>query len=83
MEDNKNMPPIQQPAPNWNLATNMKCDKCGHDVFVSGAYLQRLSKLVAMTDRDMVRPVPVFACAKCGNVNEEFKLQPSAKKPDA
>jgi uncharacterized Zn finger protein len=58
---------------NWALAQTIKCEECGHDIFVSGVYLQKLSKLVAMTDKDMVRPVPTFSCAKCGHVNQDFR----------
>ena len=67
------MPPAP-PAPNWNLATNMECEECKNDTFIQAVNLQRLSKIVTATDKDMVRPIPVFACAKCGHVNKEFRI---------
>lgn len=67
----------QSAQPNWSLAKNVTCEECGHDIFIQGAYLQKLSKIMAATDRDVVRPVPTFVCAKCGHVNADFvpKLQ--------
>ena len=66
--------PIVNPRPDWSLATNMVCEECQNDTFIQAVNLQRLSKIVAVTDKDMVRPVPVFACSKCGHVNKEFRV---------
>ena len=61
--------------PNWSLAELQKCEECGHDVFISGVYLQKLSKIAAGTNKDVVRPVPTFACSKCGHVNSDLQIK--------
>ena len=66
---------------NWSLANNVIC-KCGCEVFVQGVYIQRLSKLVAMTPKDVVRPVPTFCCALCGEIPEGFGNPSKPKMPD-
>lgn len=73
MEDgNTNMPGINMPRPDWGLAQKLECEECGHDVFVQGIYLFKLSKIAAFSDKDMIKPKPTFACAKCGHVNKDF-----------
>lgn len=67
-------------ASDWSMANDVKCEECGHDIFVQGVYLQKLSKLIALTDKDMVRPIPTFCCAKCGHVNSEFAMKPAVVK---
>ena len=76
----ENTTPIPNAAPNWNLAETVKCEECGGTVFVQAVYLHKLSKLVAFTDKDMIRPTPTFACAKCGHVNKDFALRKSEDK---
>lgn len=60
----------------------INCEACGNDTFVEANYLRKVSKLLTGSPEDMVMPVPTFICAKCGNVNDNFKL-PDAKKPES
>jgi uncharacterized Zn finger protein len=48
------------------------CDECGHEVFIEGVILRKISRFVTGTAQDALMPIPVFTCAKCGHVNEQF-----------
>lgn len=48
------------------------CEKCGNNVFIEGMLLRKASRLLTGTSQDALIPIPVFACSKCGNVNDEF-----------
>jgi hypothetical protein len=52
--------------------TSVSCDECGHSVFHEGVLLRKISRFVTGTSQDALMPIPVFSCAKCGHVNEEF-----------
>jgi DNA-directed RNA polymerase subunit RPC12/RpoP len=48
------------------------CDECGHYAFQEVTLLRKVSRFVTGTAQDALIPIPVFACAKCGHINEEF-----------
>lgn len=48
------------------------CDKCGHDKFQLAFILERYSKIIMASDKDQISPLQVFACMKCGHVNDYF-----------
>lgn len=48
------------------------CEECGNSVFTEGVFLRKISRFVTGTAQDALMPIPVFACSKCGHVNEEF-----------
>jgi uncharacterized Zn finger protein len=50
----------------------MSCDECGNEVFQEGMILRKASRFLTGTAQDSIVPIPVFACSKCGHVNEEF-----------
>lgn len=52
--------------------TAIVCDACGHNVVQEGLILRKASRFLTGDALDSLVPVPVFACAKCGHVNEEF-----------
>ena len=56
------------------------CDECGHNVFQEGLMLRKASKFLTGTAQDALIPLPVFSCAKCGHVNEEFLPEPLKNK---
>jgi uncharacterized Zn finger protein len=64
--------PVPQPAQDWSLAKDIVCEECGNNTFVDAVMFKKLSKLAAGTDKDLVRPMPVPVCAKCGAVVKEF-----------
>ena len=62
------------------------CDSCNNDTFVEVNYLRRVSRLLTGTPQDLVLNIPVFACSKCGHINEAFRLQEKKKdqeKPES
>ena len=63
-----------------NNATMLKCDECEGIGFKQTILLHRISPLVSPSGQETIFPQPVFACEKCGHVNEAFKemqLQPN------
>jgi uncharacterized Zn finger protein len=58
----------------------LKCDNCGGESFIEALHLRRVSALLTGTGQPGVYPIPVFACTKCGHVNEEF-LPKEIKQP--
>ena len=48
------------------------CDECGHEVFIEGVMLRKISRFVTGTAQDALMSIPVFTCAKCGHVNDHF-----------
>ncbi len=70
---------------NINLedTTEITCDECGNNTFHEAVVLRSISRFITGTAQDGMMPIPVFACDKCGNVNERFmpKSQPSSGNP--
>jgi hypothetical protein len=52
--------------------TPVVCEKCGHEHFVNVNIIRKLSPMLSPTGQPALIPIPVFACAACGHVNEEF-----------
>ena len=52
--------------------TGAICEKCGNEVFIEGVMVRKASRFITGTSQDAIIPIPVFACSKCGYVNEEF-----------
>jgi len=50
----------------------LKCDECGNPAFQEVVLLRKASRFITGTSQDAMIPIPVFACSKCGHVNEEF-----------
>jgi uncharacterized Zn finger protein len=73
---------MNQKEINMNVALKdtlpIVCEECGNSVFTEGVLLRKISRFVTGTSQDALMPVPVFACSKCGHVNEEF--MPKDKK---
>ena len=61
---------------NMNVAlkdtTAITCEECGNEVFQEGVLLRKVSRFVTGTAQDVLMPIPVFACIKCGHVNADF-----------
>ncbi len=53
-------------------ANQMKCEKCENLTFKQTIMLHKLSALVSPNGQETIVPAAVFACEKCGHVNEEF-----------
>ena len=63
-----------------NLAdlTDIRCDKCGDVRFEPIYLMKKLSALLSPTGKEEIVPIgppvapPIFACYKCGHINESF-----------
>ena len=53
-------------------ATPIKCDNCGNSTFKQTLIISKLSALLSPNGQETIIPSAVFACEKCGHVNEEF-----------
>jgi uncharacterized Zn finger protein len=52
--------------------TAIECEKCNNNAFQEVLLLRKASRFITGTSQDAMIPIPVFACSKCGHVNEEF-----------
>ena len=48
------------------------CEKCENDTFNHVFKLRKLSALLSPTGQETMIPMQVFACAKCGHINDAF-----------
>ena len=64
----------QQPKMNIdiNQTTAEICEECENDTFTQVYKMRTLSKLLSPTGQETKIPIQVFACAKCGHINEGF-----------
>ena len=67
----------QQPQMNvdFTQTTGLSCDECKNETFSETFYIRKLSALLSPTGEESLIPVPTFACAKCGHVNEGLKAK--------
>jgi len=67
----------QQPQMNvdFNQTTSLECDKCKNETFTQVFYIRKLSALLSPSGEESLIPVPTFACAGCGHVNEGLKAK--------
>jgi uncharacterized Zn finger protein len=67
---------MSQQQMNMNISldktTELVCDECGNHSFQEVVLLRKASRFITGTTQDAMIPIPVFACSKCGHVNEEF-----------
>jgi len=53
---------------------NIKCEKCENENFKEITILKKVSRILTGTSNDNIIPFPTYSCAKCGHINEEFKI---------
>jgi len=65
---------MEQPQFNLDFSqtTAVVCEKCGHEHFTEVSLMRKLSPMLSPTGQPALIPIPVYSCAKCGHVNEEF-----------
>ena len=56
----------------FSKTTELKCEACGNPTFKQTLLLRKMSALVAPGGQEMIIPMQVFSCEKCGHVNKEF-----------
>ena len=64
----------QQPQMNidFSQTTAEVCEKCENDTFTQVYKMRKLSALLSPAGKPSMIPMPVFACAKCNNINSAF-----------
>ena len=67
----------EQPGLKVDLSqtTAVCCDACKHDVFIPAFKMRRMSALLSPHGKETMIPMQVFACAKCGYINEDFQTK--------
>ena len=64
----------EQPGLKVDLSqtTAVICEACGHDIFIPAFKMRKMSALLSPHGKETMIPMQVFACAKCGNINDDF-----------
>jgi uncharacterized Zn finger protein len=50
----------------------VKCDSCEHLYMKEVVHMRKVSGILTGTGQPSYIPIPLFACDKCGQVNQEF-----------
>ena len=61
-----------QPEIDFSMAETYTCEECGNDRFIVNYIIKKFSALVSPTGNEMLTPIQVFACSKCGHINSDF-----------
>ena len=69
MEMNREQPGLKV---DLSQTTAVSCEACGHDVFVPAFKMRKMSALLSPHGKETMIPMQVFACAKCGHINDDF-----------
>ena len=67
-----NDPNEQQMNIDFSQTTAEVCEKCENDTFQQVFRMRKLSALLSPAGKESMIPIQVFACTKCGNINEGF-----------
>ena len=64
----------QQPQMQVDLSqtTAEVCEKCENETFTQVFKMRKLSALLSPAGKETMIPMQVFACAKCGHINQDF-----------
>ena len=67
----------QQPQMNVDISQTVavSCEACKHDVFIPAFKMRKMSALLSPHGKETMIPMQVFACAKCGYINEDFQTK--------
>ena len=52
--------------------TAINCESCGNDTFIPSFKIRKMSALLSPHGQETMIPMQVFACAKCGHINDDF-----------
>ena len=67
-----NMPRMPRTGLDYANTDALKCEECESEVFQPAFLLRKVSALVSPTGKETIIPVQIFACIKCGHVNEDM-----------
>ena len=64
----------EQPGLNvdFSQTTAETCESCGNETFVQVYQMRKLSALLSPHGKETMIPINVFACNKCGHINDAF-----------
>ena len=64
----------EQPGLNvdFSQTTAEVCGSCGNDTFIPAFKMRKMSALLSPHGKETMIPMQVFACAKCGHINDDF-----------
>ena len=57
---------------NMSQTTAVTCESCEHDIFIPAFKIRKMSALLSPHGKETMIPMQVFACAKCGHINDDF-----------
>ena len=57
---------------NMSQTTAVTCESCKHDIFIPAFKIRKMSALLSPHGKETMIPMQVFACAKCGHINDAF-----------
>ena len=63
----------------FNQTTAEACEKCNNDTFIQVYRVRKLSALLSPAAKETLIPIQLFACSKCGHINDVF-LPPNAEE---
>ena len=52
--------------------TAVICGNCKNDTFIPAFKMRKMSALLSPHGKETMIPMQVFACAKCGHINDDF-----------
>ena len=66
-----NTPDLSQTL-DLSKATAINCEACDNSTFKQTLLISKMSALVSPNGQETIIPSAVFACEKCGHVNQQF-----------
>ena len=57
----------------FSKTSQIQCEACGGSTFKQTLLVRKMSALASPSGQEMIIPMAVFACEKCGHVNKEFE----------
>jgi Na+-translocating ferredoxin:NAD+ oxidoreductase RnfC subunit len=63
-------------------AKNLECEKCNSFLMNQAFVIKKISGLLMPDGKDTYLPVSVFACQKCGHVNDLFAIELGINKKE-
>ena len=72
MELNREQPGLKVDI---SQTTAVNCESCGNDTFIPAFKMRRMSALLSPHGKETMIPMQVFACAKCGHINDDFQTK--------
>ena len=58
------------------------CESCKNDTFIPAFKIRKLSALLSPAGKETMIPINVFACNKCGHINDAFLPKEFDKEND-